>query len=194
MSKKGGYLIIDLENIDLIRQREKLSDEKGETLYKLLESNYHKSVIISGIIINGIEKNDCITTVYHFNEGADQVYSFKIYGLYVNILYGNSTYSISTVGYWDDFINGASDETGVIKINFQEFPYKDNLCIAIEHATDIIMIKYNVIDGDNITGSYIIYNDSTVKIELDPSEVEYYTLTVTGGKVNGLKYELYYLG
>ena len=40
MSKKGGYLIIDLENIDLL-QSNKFSQEKCESLYKLIDSNYH---------------------------------------------------------------------------------------------------------------------------------------------------------
>lgn len=42
MSKKGGYLIIDLENIDLMTQNNLFSTKKVESLYKLLKSNYHK--------------------------------------------------------------------------------------------------------------------------------------------------------
>jgi hypothetical protein len=47
MSKKGGYLIIDLENIDLMTQNNLFSTKKVESLYKLLKSNYHKNVIFN---------------------------------------------------------------------------------------------------------------------------------------------------
>lgn len=56
MSKKGGYLILDLENIDLTLQNNLFSIKKAESLFNFIKNNYHKQVIISGIKINGIEK------------------------------------------------------------------------------------------------------------------------------------------
>ena len=194
MSKKGGYLIIDLENIDLLTQSDKFSVEKCKSLYELLESNYHKNVIISGITINGIEKNDCVTSIYHYNIGVNQEYVFKVYGIYIGVVHEPTTYSIDLNVYWLSSISGQTDESGVIKINFSDFIYKDNLCVAINHADGIINVKYNIIDGDTVTGSYIIYNDGTVKITLDSTKNDYYTLTVNGGIVSGLDYEIYYLG
>lgn len=52
MSKKGGYLIIDLENIDLLVQTNSFSNEKVKILYELMDSNYHKNVLISGNIFD----------------------------------------------------------------------------------------------------------------------------------------------
>lgn len=192
MSKKGGYLIIDLENIDLL-QTNSFSNEKVKTLYKLIESNYHKSVIISGITINSIEKNDCITNIYHNYDEGDDAYTFKIYGLYVWIAKIGGSYSIYTDFDYIDNIVGQSDESGVIKISYSDFRYKDNLCLYIEHTNGNIMVKYNVI-GVSSTG-YIVYNDGTVKINLNSQEsTDYYTLTVTGGTVNNLSYKIFYLG
>lgn len=89
MSKKGGYLIIDLKNIDL-----NSIDSDGGTydwsnnsgllpdLYNVLEQNYFKQVLVTGIKIYGIERNDFITTIYL--NGTS--YSFNVYGFTVNIV------------------------------------------------------------------------------------------------------------
>lgn len=91
-------------------------------------------------------------------------------------------------------MTGTTDTNGVIKINEKAFTYSDNLYIAIQHSTGVIAVKYNVVIGD-LFRQYVIYNDGTVKIVLNSEAGEgYYTLTVTGGTVNGLNYELYYLG
>ena len=84
MSKKGGYLIIDLKNKDLISLTDKtFSQDELKEMYDSLEHNYHKHVIISGIVINKIEKNDFITDVYYSE--ADNEYRFKV-SLYNSLL------------------------------------------------------------------------------------------------------------
>ena len=193
MSRKGGYLIIDLENIDLITQSNLFSTKKAETLYKLLESNYHKNVIISGIKINGIEKNDCVTNINRIHMGDLYMYAFKIYGIYVNILRTpDQGYGINTANVGLDILSGTTDTTGAIKINYKDFAYRNNLCVAIQHATGTITATYSVFVGD-LFSEYVIFNDGTVKITISPQS-DYYTIKITGGTVNALQYEVYYLG
>ena len=67
MSKKGGYLIIDLKNYDLLTTVEGTSVlpiKYCKELIQLLEQNFNKQVLISGITINKIEKNDCISNIH----------------------------------------------------------------------------------------------------------------------------------
>lgn len=197
MSKKGGYLIIDLENIDLITQQDLFINTKLEKICKLIDSNYHKNVIISGIKINGIEKNDSVTNICYYEEvhggSRYRMYTFKVYGLILNILrtpQGNDfRYSIVVRGGGLIEINGTTDSNGKIKINLSQFPYLDNLGLTINHASGLIMAKFNAIMSNPI----IIYNDGTVKISVDGHD-EYFEITVTGGTVSGLEYTLFYFG
>lgn len=198
MSKKGEYLIIDLENIDLISQQDLFTNTKLEQICKLIDSNYHKNVIISGIKINGIEKNDSATNICYYEEvhggSRYRMYTFKVYGLTLNILRtpeGNDySYSIVVRGGGLIEINGTTDATGKIKINLSQFPYLDNLGLTINHATGIIMAKFNAIMSSD---PIIIYNDGTVKISIKVFD-EYFEITVTGGTVSDLAYTLFYFG
>lgn len=169
------------------------STKKVETLFKLLESNYHKNVIISGIKLNGKEKNDCVTNIHHKKLGTDYLYGFKIYGIYVNILSTKSEgYVLTTANVGLDILTGTTDSSGEIKINYNDFVYRDNLCVAIQHATGTITATYSVFFGD-LFSEYVIFNDGTVKITISPQS-DYYTIKVTGGTVSDLQYEVYYLG
>lgn len=55
MSRKGGYLIIDLKNNDL------MDSPTIEGIYDLIEGNYGKSILLSGIMISNVEKADVFT-------------------------------------------------------------------------------------------------------------------------------------
>lgn len=194
MSKKGGYLIIDLENIDLLSQINSFSVEKVKTLYELIERNYHKNVLISGIKINGIEKNDCITIIDKYFEGTANVFTFKIYGMCIGVVsMPNNKYSLMLLNTGLTRISGLTDATGVIKINYIDFPYYDNLYLGISYAEGAIAVKFNVMSSSTFR-NYVIYNDGTIKIVLNSDETEYYTLTVTGISGNIFDYEIDYLG
>lgn len=52
---KGGYKIIDLENIAL------LSGGKVDGIYARIEASYRKPILLSGIVISDVEKNDVMT-------------------------------------------------------------------------------------------------------------------------------------
>lgn len=194
MSKKGGYLIIDLENIDLLLQTNLFSNEKVKILYELIESNYYKNVLISGIKINGVKKNDCIASIEKYSEGSAHAFTFKIYGIVVGVVrLSEQQYSfmIFTTGLTK--ISGVPDSNGVIKINFSDFPYYDNLYLGISYAEGAIAVKFNVMSSSTFR-NYVIYNDGTIKVILGSDESEYYTLTVTGISGNTFDYEIDYLG
>lgn len=55
MAKTGGYQIIDLKNNDLLS----LSSLAG--IYDAIEGNYRKAILLSGIVISGVEKSDIFT-------------------------------------------------------------------------------------------------------------------------------------
>lgn len=58
MSKKGGYKIIDLKNVDLTTENLKI-----DGIYNAIESNHRKAIMLSGIVIDGVEKDDCYVTL-----------------------------------------------------------------------------------------------------------------------------------
>ena len=200
MSKKGGYLILDLENIDLTIQSNLFSIKKAESLFNLIKNNYHKQVIISGIKINGIEKNDCVTDIFYNASSDIETYGFSIYGITVSILHTLKyiavlpEYSVNVVNSSLDELNGVTDNEGVIKVNYSDFVYRKNLRLILSHGEEIIFVAYDIITANAVSGPQVIYNDGTIKIVLDATENDYYTIKITGGTVNGLTYAIEYIG
>lgn len=69
---KGGYKIVDLKKTTI-------DTENGTTIsgiYEALENNYNKAVLLSGIVIDSIEKPDIFVTV----TVADSTYTITAYG------------------------------------------------------------------------------------------------------------------
>lgn len=80
---KGGYKIINLKNVAI-------DTENGTTLtgiYNDIENNYRKPLLLSGVVIDGVEKADTFINVIV----SDGNYTFATYG---------KTYTISS----DDLI------------------------------------------------------------------------------------------
>ena len=81
MSLKGGYKIIDLKGVDVTKSTLMI---KG--IYESIESNYGKPLLISGIVIDGVEKDDVFVqatlngTAYEFN-----IYGYTIQERYERI-------------------------------------------------------------------------------------------------------------
>lgn len=68
----GGYKIVDLKNTNV-------TSADGATIsgvYEALENNYRKTVMLSGIVIDGVEYAD----VYVAPTVADSNYTFTAYG------------------------------------------------------------------------------------------------------------------
>lgn len=76
MSLKGGYKIIDLKGIDVTQ-----SAMMVEGVYESIESNYGKPLLISGIVIDGVEKDDVFVQAT-LNGSA---YEFELYGYTIQV-------------------------------------------------------------------------------------------------------------
>lgn len=192
MSKKGGYLIIDLKNKDLLTLTEEtFSQDELKEMHDNLEHNYHKHVIISGIVINKIEKNDFITEVYY----SDNEYRFKVYGLIIVLEQDNITKRFYlTLTDILTSVSGLTDSTGIIKINYSDFPYRHNLHLLVQLGHTVIQIGFSVIDGPTACGNTLLYNDTLHTIELSPTETSYYTIIITGSDKANTPYDIIYLG
>lgn len=194
MSKKGGYLIIDLKNKDLISLTNKtFSQDELKEMYDSLEHNYHKHVIISGIVINKIEKNDFITEVYYSE--ADNEYRFKVYGLIIILTRDDATKKVYiSLGDLLTIVSGTTDSGGMIKINYSDFPYRYNLNLLVKLGDTIIQIGFSVIAGFRANGNTLLYNDTLHTIMLSLLENEYFTITITGSDNANAPYDIIYLG
>lgn len=197
MSKKGGYLIIDLKNIDLnsiysVGGTYDWSNNSGllPDLYNVLEQNYFKQVLVTGIKINGIERNDFITTIYL--NGTS--YSFNVYGFTVNIV-DKKTMNVGT-SLIIHSIYGNITTDGIIKINYGDFPYSKRLSLrlSLSGTTTIIQTSFDVWDGNEISYAVEIFSDGTYVVTLDATETEYFIIKVSGGPVTNSKYEIAFLG
>ena len=76
MSLKGGYKIIDLKGVDVTKSTLMI---KG--IYESIESNYGKPLLISGIVIDGVEKDDVF--VQATLNGT--TYEFEVYGYTIQV-------------------------------------------------------------------------------------------------------------
>ena len=197
MSKKGGYLIIDLKNIDLnsiysVGGTYDWSNNSGllPDLYNVLEQNYFKQALVTGIKINGIERNDFITTIYL--NGTS--YSFNVYGFTVNIV-DKKTMNVGT-SLIIHSIYGNITTDGIIKINYGDFPYSKRLSLrlSLSGTTTIIQTSFDVWDGNEISYAVEIFSDGTYVVTLDATETEYFIIKVSGGPVTNSKYEIAFLG
>lgn len=74
---KGGYKIIDFQDVNL-------TSDAGVTVvgtYEAIEGSHRKPLLISGITIDGVEKNDCFVSC----TSAENSYSFTLYGRTVTV-------------------------------------------------------------------------------------------------------------
>lgn len=69
---KGGYKIIDLKGVTI-------ASEGGTTIagiYNAIENNYRKPLLLSGVVIDGVEKADVFIEVTTTNSN----FTFTAYG------------------------------------------------------------------------------------------------------------------
>lgn len=69
--KNGGYKIIDLKDVSLNGTAKKV-----EGIHDEIENSYRKPILLSGITIDGVEKNDAFVAPT-VSSGS---YLFKVYG------------------------------------------------------------------------------------------------------------------
>ena len=69
---KGGYKIIDFKDVNILTS-------KGATvpgIYDDIKKSYRKAIMVSGITIDGVEKQDCFVDC----EVSGSDYKFSAYG------------------------------------------------------------------------------------------------------------------
>lgn len=59
MSRKGGYKIINFNDIDLKTG----VATKIDGIYDAIENNYRKPLLFTGLVLNGVEKTDAYVTL-----------------------------------------------------------------------------------------------------------------------------------
>lgn len=68
---KGGYKIIDFRGVNLTESAKTIPG-----IYESIEGNYHKPLLLSGIVLSGVEKAD----VFAASETSAGNYVFSVYG------------------------------------------------------------------------------------------------------------------
>lgn len=71
MSLLGGYKIIDLKDTSLTEEPVKI-----DGIYDKIENSYRKPLLLSGIVIDGVEKNDAFIYV----NVVGNTFTIDIYG------------------------------------------------------------------------------------------------------------------
>ena len=85
----GGYKIIDLKDVNLVTDG---GGVKIEDIYNAIEESYRKPLLLSGIVIDGVEKNDRYVAFQH----SDSEYHVLIDGKMLRIANGDTvTYTTS---------------------------------------------------------------------------------------------------
>lgn len=72
MSMNGGYKIIDFKD-------QNITTENGITvigIYESIEGSHRKALMVSGLVIDGVEKNDCFVDC----TAAENSFAFTAYG------------------------------------------------------------------------------------------------------------------
>lgn len=73
MSRKGGYKIINFNDIDLKTG----VATKIDGIYDAIENSYRKPLLFTGLVLNGVEKTDAYVTL-NVNSGN---YETTLYGV-----------------------------------------------------------------------------------------------------------------
>lgn len=184
MSKKGGYLIIDLKNYDLLTTVEGTSSlpiKYCEELFQLLEQNYNKQVLISGITINKIEKNDCVVNIYYY----DNYYVFDLYGLRIKLSKTSCNCSLGNKMDFYEISEPLNKTTQSVKIAISDFPHINNVYAVIDYnptnndSHTYYMYNLPIVKFKDTTTIYTIYQNDILNVSL-LVEDEYYNFIIDG--------------
>lgn len=86
---KGGYKIVDLQDMSLSDQAVTIAG-----IYDSIEQSYQKALILSGINIGGVEKNDIYVELKH----DDNSYSVVAYGYTITITSEDAVTAVAVAG------------------------------------------------------------------------------------------------
>lgn len=180
MPKKGGYLIIDLKNYDLLTTIEGTSAlpiKYCKELIQLLEQNFNKQVLISGITINKIEKNDCVTNIHYYGG----YYTFTLYGLSFKLNENGLKPSNTAISDYKEYETPLTSSTNNVKISISDFPHNRNIYVLMRShntgtSTDTYAGAYIPIITNN---SYVIQQSGNIVLAVEVQE-DYFILAVNG--------------
>lgn len=188
MSKKGGYLIIDLKNYDLLTTIEDTSAlpiKYCKELIQLLEQNFNKQVLISGITINKIKKNDCVVNVYYY----DTYYVFDLYGLRIQLSATSCKCSLDSKMDFYEIREPLNKTNTSVKIACCDFPHINNVFAIIDYnPTDndshtYYMYNLPIVKFRDTTTTYTIYDNKILTVTLIVED-EYYNFVISGTLVD----------
>lgn len=98
MNKKGGYQIIDLKDFNFTKDTNMYfvdsNNHDGKKFFDNIIGKDKKPLLISNIVINGVEKNDVIVTNYNLNDSDVYNLYFTMYDLSWLISNDNATCTI----------------------------------------------------------------------------------------------------
>lgn len=184
MSKKGGYLIIDLKNYDLLTTVEDTSAlpvTYCKELFQLLEQNYNKQVLISGITINKIEKNDCVVNISYY----DTYYVFDLYGLRIQLSATSCKCSLGSKIDFYEISEPLNMTTRSVKIALSDFPHINNVYAVIDYyptnrdVHTYYMYNLPIVKFTEPTTTYTIYQNDILTVRLIVED-EYYNFIIDG--------------
>lgn len=171
MSRKGGYLIIDLKNYDLltiVEGNSALPIKYCEELFQLLEQNYNKQVLISGITINKIEKNDCVVNIYYY----DNYYVFDLYGLRIQLSKTSCKCSLGNKMDFYEISEPLSKTTRTVTIAISDFPHINNVYAVIDYfptnseSHTYYMYNLPIVKFTDTPTTYTIYQNEILTVRL----------------------------
>ena len=184
MSRKGGYLIIDLKNYDLltiVEDNSALPIKYCKELFQLLEQNYNKQVLISGITINKIEKNDCVVNIYYY----DNYYVFDLYGLRIQLSATSCQCSLGSKMDFYEISEPLNKTTQAVKIAISDFPHINNVFAIIDYnpttnnSHTYYMFNLPIVRFKDLTTWYTIYATDILTVRLIVED-EYYNFAIDG--------------
>lgn len=139
---KGGYKLIDLEKNDM------LSIEVGvviKGIHKAIESSYAKPLLLTGIVIDGVEKNDVYIEELKIVDGS---FVFKAYGYEITI---DDDDNVEAVEIHVPVIKSVTSAVATKDIDIQD---GDEYLVTSTHASYTKFSLPNDVDGLVIANSY----------------------------------------
>lgn len=156
MSRKGGYKIIDLKGLDFS------SNKVIDGIYESIKDNYGKPLLFSGIVIDGVKKDDVFANVVVNGEGYDvTLYGQTLHISNVDVVSLNEWSTINfnydelnalvnlKNGFYDLRVETTNNSTYDFYFYFDEYDNSGSSTNSfIEDAGDNIILVFCVIDGN----------------------------------------------
>lgn len=151
MSRKGGYKIIDLQGYDFN------SSMVIEGIHERIESSYDKPLLFTGIVIDGVEKNDVFATPSVNGDGYDVT-------LYDTLYHINNVDVISKEDY-----NNVYDEDALQGERIELFTNKKYFIRLSQSMTDKPTYFFNGCNGVSISPNS---QDAIKALEFDEGSLD----------------------